>query len=119
MINNSAILAQTVADLYRYRWQVELFFKRIKQHLRIKSFFGTAENAVRSQIWIAISVYILVAIIKNHLDSKPDLYTILQILSLTSFENTLLAPLVTRIESISDAAYTNNQLKLFDNFTGQ
>ena len=80
-----------MADFYRYHWQVGLFFKWIKQHLRIKSFFGTSENAVKSQIWIAIPVYILVAIIKNRLDSKSDLYTILQILSLTLFENTLLA----------------------------
>jgi len=79
-----------VADLYRYRWQVELFFKWIKQRLRIKSFFGTSENAVKSQIWIAISVYILVAIIKNRLGITLDLYTILQILSLTLFEKTLL-----------------------------
>jgi len=74
------------ADLYRYRWQVELLSRWIKQHLHIKSFFGTSENAVKSQIWIAISVYILVAIIKNHLDSNSDLYTILQILSLASLE---------------------------------
>ena len=119
LTNNFAIPVQTVADLYRYRWQVELFFKWIKQHLRIKSFFGTSENAVKSQIWIAIPVYILVAIIKNHLDSKPDLYTILQILSLTLFENTLLALLVTRMKSISDTAYTHNQPNLFDNFPGQ
>jgi len=97
-----------------------LFFKWIKQHLRIKSFFGTSsENALKSQIWIAISVYILVAIIKNRLDSKSDLYTILQILSLTLLENTLLALLVTRMESISDTAYTHNQPNLFDNFPGQ
>jgi len=89
------------------------------KHLRIKSFFGTSENAVKSQIWIAIPVYILVAIIKNCLDGKSDLYTILQILSLTLFENTLLAQLVTRMESISDAAYTHNQLNLFDSFSGQ
>ena len=119
LTNNFAIPAQTVADLYRYRWQVELFFKWIKQHLRIKSFFGTSENVVKSQIWIAISVYILVSIIKNRLDSKSGLYTILQILSLTSLENTLLALLVTRIESISDTAYTHNQRNLFHNFTGQ
>ena len=86
MTNNFAIPARTVADLYRYRWQVELFFKWIKQRLRIKSFFGTSENAVKSQIRIAISVYILVAIIKNRLDSNSDLYTILQILSLTLLE---------------------------------
>lgn len=75
LTNNFVIPAQTVADLYRYRWQVELFFKWIKQHLRIKSFFGTSENAVKSQIWIAISVYVLVAIIKKRLDIKADLYT--------------------------------------------
>ena len=119
MTNNFAIPVRTVADLYRYRWQVELFFKWIKQHLRIKSFFETSENAVKSQIWIAISVYILVSIIKNHLDSKSDLYTILQILSLTLLENTLLALLVTRMESISDTTNTHNQLNLFDNFPGQ
>jgi len=90
LTNNFAIPAQTVADLYRYRWQVELFFKWIKQYLRIKSFFGTPENEVKSQIWIAISVYILVAIIKKRLDSNSDLYTILQILSLILFEKTLL-----------------------------
>ena len=86
---------------------------------RIKSFFGTSENTVKSQIWIAISVYILVAIIKKRLDRKSDLYTILRILSLTLFENTLLALLVTRIESIGDTAYTHNQWNLFDNFPGQ
>jgi len=74
LTNNFLIPAQTVADLYRYRWQVELFFKWIKQHLRIKSFFGTSENAVKSQIWIAISVYVLVAIIKKRLKLKTDLY---------------------------------------------
>ena len=108
-----------MADLYRYHWQVELFFKWIKQRLRIKLFFGTSENAVKSQIWIAIPVYILVAIIKKRLDSKSDLYAILQILSLTSLENTLLALLVTRMESRSDIAYTHNQLNLFDNFPEQ
>ena len=86
LTNNFAVSAQTVADLYRNRWQVELFFKWIKQHLRIKSFFGTSENAVKSQIWIAISVYVLIAIIKKRLELKADLYTILQILSLTLFE---------------------------------
>jgi len=94
LTNNLAIPAHTVADLYRYRWQIELFFKWIKQHLRIKPFFGTSGNAVKSQILIAISVYILVAIIKKRLDIKPDLYTILQILSLTLFEKTILVQLV-------------------------
>ena len=81
--NNFTIPAQTVADLYRYRWQVELFFKWIKPHLRIKSFFGMSENAVKTQMWIAISVYVLVAIIKKRLNLSTDLCTILQILSLT------------------------------------
>jgi len=88
LTNNFTIPAKNVADLYRYRWQVELFFKWIKQHLRIKSFFGISENAVKTQIWIAISVYVLVAIIKKRLNIKADLYTILQILSLTLFEKT-------------------------------
>ena len=95
----------------------KLVFSQIIDSLT--SFFGASENAVKSQIWIAISVYILVAIIKNRLDSNSDLYTILQILSLTSLENTLLALLVTRMESRSDTAYTHNQRSLFDNFPGQ
>ena len=117
LTNNFAISAQTVADLYRYRWQVELFFKWIKQHLRIKSFFGTSENAVKSQIWIAISVYVLVAIIKKRLKIQLELYTMLQVLSLTLFEKTPL------IQLFSDTDYTvnkleqlknSNQLNLFD-----
>jgi hypothetical protein len=119
LTNNFAIPAQTVADLYRYRWQVELFFKWIKQHLRIKSFFGTSENAVKSQIWIAISVYVLVAIIKKRLDIDADLYTILQVLSLTLFEKTLLLQLVTGPESIYGDTEMSNQLNLFDNLPGQ
>jgi hypothetical protein len=113
------IPAQTVANLYRYRWQVELFFKWIKQHLRIKSFFGTSENAVKSQIWIAISVYVLVAIIKKRLNIKAELYTILQILSLTIFEKKQLIQLLSQAESISEDAGVANQLNLFDNFPGQ
>ena len=108
-----------MADLYRYRWQAELFFEWIKQRLRIKSFFETSENAVKSQIWITISVYILVAVIKKRLNSKSDLYTILQILSLTLLENTLLALLVTGMESRSDTTYAHNQLNLFDNLHKQ
>jgi hypothetical protein len=118
LTNNFAIPAQTVADLYRYRWQVELFFKWIKQHLRIKSFFGTSENAVKSQIWIAISVYVLVAIIKKRLEIEADLYTILQILSLTLFEKTVSLQLLTGAESITEAPDMPNQLNLFDNFPG-
>jgi hypothetical protein len=119
LTNNFAVPAQTVADLYRYRWQVELFFKWIKQHLRIKSFFGTSENAVKSQIWIAISVYVLVAIIKKRLDIKIDLYTILQILSLTLFEKTSLLQMLTNSEYIDEDHDMTNQLNLFDNFPGQ
>ena len=78
--------AITIADLYRCRWQVELFFKWIKQHLRIKAFFGTSENAVKTQIWIAVSIYVLVAIVKKRLNLPASLYEMLQILSLTMFE---------------------------------
>ena len=85
LTNNFTISAETVADLYKQRWQVELFFKWIKQHLRIKSFYGTSENAVKSQIWIAVSVYVLIAIIKKRLGIKENLYTILQVLSITVF----------------------------------
>jgi len=114
LTNNFVIPAQTVADLYRYRWQVELFFKWIKQHLRIKAFFGTSENAVKSQIWIAISVYVLVAIIKKRLNLKNDLYTILQILSLTLFEKTPLDQLLTDIHYKNANSRMSNQLNLFD-----
>ncbi|MCB2262095.1 MAG: IS4 family transposase [Candidatus Thiosymbion ectosymbiont of Robbea hypermnestra] len=122
LTNNFAIPAQTVADLYRYRWQVELFFKWIKQHLRIKSFFGNSKNAVKSQIWIAISVYVLVAIIKKRLNIDADLYTMLQILSLTLFER---SPLNQILTDVSELGYRNhgggvsNQLNLFDNLPGQ
>ena len=84
--NNFELPALTIAQLYKCRWQVELFFKWIKQHLRIKAFFGTNESAVKTQIWIAISVYVLVAIAKKRLSVEASLYTILQILSLTLFE---------------------------------
>jgi len=118
LTNNFAIPAQTVADLYRNRWQVELFFKWIKQHLRIKSFFGTSENAVKSQIWIAISVYVLVAIIKKRLDLKADLYTILQVLSLTLFEKTSLEQILIGGGCMNENQDTANQLNLFNNLTG-
>jgi hypothetical protein len=115
LTNNFVIPAQTVADLYRYRWQVELFFKWIKQHLRIKRFFGTSENAVKTQIWIAISVYVLIAIIKKRLDIKADLYTILQILSLTLFEKTSLIQLLAQSDHAMDENGMSNQLDLFSN----
>jgi hypothetical protein len=114
LTNNFAIPAQTVADLYRYRWQVELFFKWIKQHLRIKRFFGVSENAVKTQIWIAISVYVLVAIVKKRLDIKADLYIILQILSLTLFEKTSLIQLLGYVEHTIKEGCMANPLNVFD-----
>jgi hypothetical protein len=114
LTNNTDLPARTIADLYRCRWQVELFFKWIKQHLRIKSFFGTSENAVKSQIWIAVSVYVLVAILKKRLNLSASLYEILQILSLTMFERTPLDQLLARIPSTPDLLENPNQLILFD-----
>ena len=118
LTNNFARPAQTVADLYRCRWQVELFFKWIKQHLRIKSFFGASENAVKSQIWTTISVYMLVAIIKKRLGIKADLYTILQVLSLTLFEKTTLKQIFTEEDFTMQYCKDDIQLNLFDNLTG-
>jgi hypothetical protein len=114
LTNNFSLPALTIADLYRCRWQVELFFKWIKQHLRIKAFFGTSENAVKGQIWIAVSVYVLVAIIKKRLKIDASLYTILQILSLTVFERIPLNQIVTDSDYNSDQPETSNQLNLFD-----
>ena len=106
--------AHTITELYRYRWRVELFFKWIKQHLRIKAFFGTAENAVKTQIWTAISVYVLVALIKKRLKLPTELYTILQILSLTLFEKVPLYQLLTQTDYKTDHRDILNQLNLFD-----
>ena len=103
----------TIAQLYKCRWQVELFFKWIKQHLRIKAFFGTSENAVKTQIWIAIAVYALVAIIKKCLDVPASLYTILQILSLTLFEKTPLDQLLDDIQAKTFDSDISNQMNLF------
>ncbi len=114
LTNNFTVPAHTVAELYRYRWQVELFFKWIKQHLRIKSFFGVTENAVKSQIWIAISVYVLVAIVKKRLNLEMELYTILQILSLSLFEKQSLNQLLTNEACNSNPSENPNQLNLFD-----
>lgn len=88
LTNHFSLPALTIAQLYRSRWQVELFFKWIKQHLRIKAFFGTSANAVKTQIWIAVSVYVTVAILRKRLNIEASLYTMLQILSLTIFEKT-------------------------------
>jgi hypothetical protein len=98
MTNQMTLPALTIAKLYRYRWQVELFFKWIKQHLRIKAFYGTSENAVKTQIWIAISVYVLVAIIKKQLKLDLSLYTILQIFSITLFEKMPILQALTEID---------------------
>ena len=113
LTNNFSLPALIIAELYRCRWQVELFFKWIKQHLRIKAFYGTSENAVKTQIWIAISVYVLVAIIKKRLNLDQSLYTILQILSVTLFEKTpILQALAPSRIPISEVPICN-QLTLF------
>ena len=114
LTNNFALPAITIADLYRCRWQVELFFKWIKQHLRIKVFFGTSENAVKTQIWIAVSVYVLVAIVKKRLNLPASLYQILQILSLTMFERRPLNQLLSKMNVDSGIEESANQLNLFD-----
>ena len=119
LTNNFDLPALTIAELYRCRWQVELFFKWIKQHLRIKAFFGTSENAVKSQIWIAISTYVLVAIVKKRIKSDASLYTILQILSLTLFEKTPLIHLLANTEPIPEKSGMANQLNLFTEISGQ
>ncbi|MBW1717355.1 MAG: transposase, partial [Deltaproteobacteria bacterium] len=103
----------TIAKLYRCRWQVELFFKWIKQHLRIKSFFGTTENAVKAQIWIAVSVYVLVAIVKKRLGLDLSLYTILQTLSVTIFERMPLIQTLNESHCKTEKPDISNQLNLF------
>ena len=114
LTNNFALDALTIAKLYKCRWQVELFFKWIKQHLRIKAFFGTSENAVKSQIWIAVSVYVLVAIVKKRLALAASLYEILQILSLTLFEKTPVNGLFDSGRSHNILGQHPNQLNLFN-----
>lgn len=114
MTNNFDLPALTIAQLYLCRWQVELFFKWIKQHLRIKAFYGTSENAVKTQIWIAISVYVLVAIVRKQLNIKASLYTILQILSLTLFEKTTINQILNNMELQMQESESYNQLNLFN-----
>ncbi len=114
LTNNFSLPAHVIAELYRCRWQVELFFKWIKQHLRIKSFFGTSENAVKSQIWIAVSVYVTVAIIKKQCGIEASLYKMLQILSVTIFEKISLIQLFDENERKVTSDGLNKQLKLFD-----
>lgn len=114
LTNNFVLPAITIADLYRCRWQVELFFKWIKQHLRIKAFFGTTEHAVKTQIWISISVYVLVAIVKKVLNLDQSLYTILQILSLTLFEKEPIYQILSNVSYTKQEGHISNQLNLFD-----
>jgi hypothetical protein len=114
LTNNFTLPAQTIADLYRQRWQVELFFKWIKQHLRIKAFYGTSENAVKTQIWIAVSIYVLVAIVRKRLELEASLYQILQILSVTLFEKTPILRALQNSNSQSDLLDCSNQLILFN-----
>ncbi len=114
LTNNFALPALTIAQIYKCRWQVELFFKWIKQHLRIKAFFGTSANAVKTQIWIAVSVYVLVAVVRKRLGLDSSLYQILQILSLTLFEKTPILQALQASDSQEELLGPSNQLNLFD-----
>lgn len=114
LTNQTTLPALTICALYKSRWQVELFFKWIKQHLRIKRFYGTSENAVKSQIWIAVSVYVLVAIVKKRLNLDASLYTLLQILSVTVFEKMPVQQAFPGSDYNSEHTMTSNQLNLFE-----
>ena len=113
LTNNFALPAATISAIYKQRWQIELFFKWIKQHLRIKAFYGTSENAVKTQIWIAVSVYVLVAIVRKRLGIEATLYQILQVLSLTLFEKTPILRALQHIDSQDDLSCPANQMNLF------
>ena len=114
LTNNFELAPKVIADLYKSRWQIELFFKWIKQHLRIKAFYGTSENAVKTQIWTAISVYVLIALVKKRMNFDITLYTFLQILSVSVFEQVDILKLVTNSFGTIPETYTSNQLNLFD-----
>jgi hypothetical protein len=114
LTNNFSLPALTISKIYKCRWQIELFFKWIKQHLRIKAFYGTSQNAVKTQIWIAISVYVLVAIVKKRLNLDQSLYTILQILSVTLFEKTPILRALSTIDYTTCQEQSDNQLNLFN-----
>ena len=114
LTNNFVLPALTITELYRCRWQVELFFKWIKQHLRIKAFFGVSENAVKTQIWIAVSVYVLIAIVKKRLNISISLYEMLQILSLTLFERMPINQILRKTAVYKNQSLPDNQLNLFD-----
>jgi hypothetical protein len=114
LTNQTTLPASTICALYKSRWQIELFFKWIKQHLRIKRFYGTSENAVKTQIWIAVSVYVLIAIIKKKLQLDVSLYTLLQILSVTLFEKMPLQQALQNMNREKEMTHHHNQLNLFD-----
>ena len=113
LTNQAALPALTICDLYKSRWQVELFFKWIKQHLRIKQFFGTSENAVKTQIWIAVSVYVLVAIVRKRLMLDVSLHTLMQVFSVTVFEKASIEFVVFQEADSSEYVMVDNQLNLF------
>ena len=115
LTNQMTLDAETICALYKARWQVELFFKWIKQHLRIKSFFGYSENAVKTQIWIAVSVYVLIAIMRKRLGIETDLYRMLQLLSVMPFERIALKQALEFGEYRNQPHYLDNQLNLFTN----
>ena len=114
LTNNTTLPALTIAALYKSRWQVELFFKWIKQHLRIKKFLGTSENAVKTQIWCAVSTYVLIAIVKKELQLNASLYTCLQILSVSVFEKTEISCALQADDSAFDLPTNATQLNLFN-----
>ncbi len=113
LTNQTALPALTICNLYKSRWQVELFFKWIKQHLRIKQFYGTSENAVKTQIWIAVSVYVLVAIVRKRLKLGVSLYTLMQVFSVTVFERASIESMILQTPDGSDLVMDDNQLNLF------
>jgi hypothetical protein len=113
LTNHTALPALTICDLYKSRWQVELFFKWIKQNLRIKQFYGTSENAVKTQIWIAVSVYVLVAIVRKRLNLEAPLYTLMQVISVTVFEKIEMKAAFSRSADKYGTAQDDNQLDLF------
>jgi hypothetical protein len=113
LTNQTALSALTICDLYKSRWQVELFFKWIKQHLRIKQFYGTSENAVKTQIWIAVSVYVLAAIVRKRLKLDLSLYTLMQVFSVTVFEKASIESIISQTADSSEPVMDDNQLNLF------
>ena len=114
LTNHRALPALTVADLYRSRWKVELFFRWIKQHLRIKAFYGTSDNAVKTQVWIAICVYVLIAIIKKETRLQHSLHEILQVLSVNAFEKVPIPQLLTNEPLTNNDVSSGNQLRLWE-----